>query len=311
MVRRSARGDGRVDGALLAVALLLSVVARVIPEPRSDRIAGGLRRTVLAPVLSIQERAERARRAIVSEDSLTFAADSALLKGLDAQAIARENTRLRALLGLAARVRIGFVAAEALHGPAFGEEHTMVLTAGTRAGVVPFSPVIAPEGIVGYVRSADAQTSVAIVWPHPDFRVSAMAASGSAIGIVSAHLGAGASRFLLELRGVPLRSPLPIGARIVSAGVGGTFPRGIPIGTVLAALPSDEGWARNYLVEPAVHPADIGTVLILLPEKARVDQTNVWVTPDSAAAVVRRAVAAGDTLGRGKAVGRDTSRRMR
>src|SRR5262249_22810790 len=146
--------------------------------------------------------------------------------------------RLRALLGLGARLHDGFVAAEALHGPPLGEEHTMVLNEGTRAGVQPFSPVIAPEGIVGYVRSADANTSIAIVWRHPDFRVSAMAEDGSASGIVSAHLGAGASRFLLEWHGVPYRTPMKKGMLVISSGVGGTFPRGIPIGTVLSELPS-------------------------------------------------------------------------
>src|SRR5262249_8592567 len=148
------------------------------------------------------------------------------------------------------------------------------------SGVTRFSPVIAPEGIVGYVRSVDVKSSVAIVWPHPDFRVSAMAYGKSATGIVAAHLGEGATRFLLELRGVPYRTPLDSGTLIVSSGIGGTFPRGIPVGRVIRQLPSSEGWVRNYLVMPSVHPADVGTALVLLPGRPVTDISSVWIDPD-------------------------------
>jgi rod shape-determining protein MreD len=307
MVRRSARrGDIRLDAALLAGALLVSIVARALPEIRSDTIGSVLRRSVFVPLVALQSRAERARRAMTAEDSLTLAGDSALLRGLDARALVNEDTRLRKLVGLGTKLRDGFVAAEALHGPAMGEAYTMVLNAGTRAGVDSFSPVIAPEGIVGYVRSADGMSSVAIVWPHPDFRVSGMSDKGSAIGMVSAHVGDGASRFMLELRGVSFRTPLAIGTRIVSSGVGGTFPRGIPIGTIVSQLPSAEGWARNYLVLPSVHPADIGTVLVLLRTRTRPDLSSVWAQPDSAAATTKRMVANGDSLAKAAAQAKDT-----
>jgi rod shape-determining protein MreC len=288
-----------VDGVLLAVAVVLSLVARSLPEARADKVGGAFRHTVLAPILALQERSERARRALAAHDSSTLSADTAVLRVLDAGRLTGENDRLRALIGLGARLRDGFVAAEALHGPALGEEHTMVLNQGTRAGVQPFSPVIAPEGVVGYVRSADANTSVAIVWPHPDFRVSAMAADGSAFGIVSAHLGSGASRFLLEWRGVPFRTPMKRGTLVISSGVGGTFPRGIPIGTVMSELTSAQGWERTYLVLPAVHPANAGTVLVLISGRTRPDVKNVWATPDSAAAAVKRVITAADSLKKG------------
>jgi rod shape-determining protein MreC len=228
------------------------------------------------------------------------------LRALDAGRLVNENERLRALLGLGARLRDGFVAAEALHGPSLGEEHTMVLNQGTRAGVQPLSVVVAPGGIVGLVRSADANTSVAIVWPHPDFRVSAMAADGSAIGIVSPHLGSGASRFLLEWRGVPFRTPMKIGTLVISSGVGGVFPRGIPIGTVMAELTTGQGWERTYVLEPAVRPADAGAVLVLTPGHTKADAIrNAWATPDAAAATTRRVVTAGDSL---RAAQRDSAR---
>ena len=46
-----------------------------------------------------------------------------------------------------------------------------------------------------------------------------MAADGSAFGIVKAHLGNGAERYLLELSGVQLNAALQPGTPIVSSGI--------------------------------------------------------------------------------------------
>ena len=95
-----------------------------------------------------------------------------------------------------------------------------------------------------------------------------MSADGSAFGIVGPHLGEDPDRFLLELRGVPLRTTLKPGTLIVSSGLGGVYPRGIPIGVVQRELPTSEVWAHTYLLRPAVLPADMSAVMILHPQRA-------------------------------------------
>ena len=287
MSARRARGDRRVDLALVAVAVLCSTIALAMPSARAERTAGLLRRTVLSPLLALQQRAERARRAIADHDSVTRATDSVVMRARDADRLAGENVQLRALLNLRDRITFGSVAADALHGPPLGEEHTLVLTAGTDAGVEPFSAVVTPEGVVGYVRSADARTSVAIVWPHPDFRVSAISADSNAFGIVAAHLDESGARFLLEMRGVPYRTPLDSGTMIVSSGYGGTFPRGIPVGTVLGELPNESGWERRYLILPAVRPAAVGSVLVLTRARGSRNVGAAWPTPPDSGSTQR------------------------
>ncbi len=66
-----------------------------------------------------------------------------------------------------------------------------------------------------------------------------------------------------------LSASLPTGTPIVSSGVGGVYPRGIPIGTVIGELKTTEGWARTYLVQPAVHPFDVTSVLVLAAQARR------------------------------------------
>jgi rod shape-determining protein MreC len=122
---------------------------------------------------------------------------------------------------------------------------------------------VSPEGLVGVVSSVDEQTSVVATWAHPEFRAAAMALDGSVYGIVAPHGSEGPGIWLLELQGVPYRSTVPDSTLIVSSGLGGVIPRGIPLGTVIGQGGENEHWERTYLVRPAVHPASVTHVMIL------------------------------------------------
>jgi rod shape-determining protein MreC len=294
---------------MLLACVLLSLAALVLPAAQRATLAGGLRGTIVVPLAALQERAEVSRRAILAYDASVRIADSVRLRASQADGTDAENARLRRLLGLGAALKWGFVPAEALHGRGLGDDYTMTLTVGRQEGVVPFSPVVAPEGLVGMIETVDASSSVAIVWPHPDFRVSAMSADGTAFGIVYPHLGSGATRFLLELRGVAFRNALRPGTLIVSAGLGGVYPRGIPVGTVLSELRTAEGWARNYLLRPAVRPVDATAVMVVQPQRAKEGVAAVWQSAvDSALKMV---VSAGDSLTRRRADSLATAERQR
>jgi rod shape-determining protein MreC len=294
----AARPFSRRDSIIFAACVVLALIALSLPERMRDPLSASLRRTILAPLVALQRDAELSRRAWITREERAVARDSVVLRSMRLNAVQRENDRLRKLLGLGQQLRWGFVPAEVLQGRGVGEEYTVTLSAGARAGVKPFSPVVAPEGLVGMVKMVDPSMSIAIVWAHPDFRVSAMAADGSAFGIVAAHLGSEPARYLLEMRGVPLRSSLKPGTEIVSSGLGSTFPRGIPIGVVLGEIKTSELWARTYLLRPAVLPADMASVMVLLPERSASGVEAVWQTGRGVDSTVRGIVAAGDSLAR-------------
>jgi rod shape-determining protein MreC len=294
---------------LLGTCVALSVVTLALPQAVRDPFAAIMRRSIVAPLLSLQYNAELTRRAWEARERTRAERDSVVLAAMTAPELERENARLRRMLGLGRRLRWGFVPAEALFSRSPGEEYTVVLSAGSRAGVRQFSPVVAAEGLVGMVRIVDPTKSIAIVWPHTDFRVSAQSADGSAFGIVGPHLGDEPDRYLLEMRGVPLRTSLIPGTLIVSSGLGGVYPRGIPIGVVQRELRTSEVWANTYLLRPAVLPADVSSVMILHPQRAGAGVNGVWelTSPDSVAAdSARRA----DSLARERAPGAraDTAR---
>jgi rod shape-determining protein MreC len=136
-----------------------------------------------------------------------------------------------------------------------------------------------------------------------------MTSDGSAFGIVQAHLGTGPERFLLELRGVPFRNALTPGTLVVSSGWGGVFPRGIPVGTILGEVKTAEGWARTYLVRPAVPPPEIESVMILQPRRVSAGVENVWASVIAADSAARKVSLAGDSVARETALAEVAARR--
>lgn len=253
------------DTLTFVVCLLLSVVARLLPPAAQEQVASAIR-DVGRPLLALQDRAVDLKLARTQHERLVAQRDSLFLEALAAQVLREENERLRELMGLARRVPVRHVAAQVLHQAEATDGFTLVLSAGRDRGVVAAAPVIAPGGLVGVVRTVDARTAVAMSWAHPDFRVSAASEGGDVFGIVAPHGSGGPNTMLLELRGVPYCQVVPAGTAVFTSGLGGTggvYPRGIPIGVVVAVADERQGWSRTYVVRPAVHPGSLSHVLIL------------------------------------------------
>lgn len=306
---RAIRSNTRVDLIVLTTCIVLALAARALPNTMRDPVATGMRRSFLAPLVLLQERAEKGRKSLLSADAKQTYLDSLSLGSMKAGSLEGENDRLRKIIGLGARLRWGFIPAEALHGRGVRDETTVILSAGSRAGVSRLSPVVAPEGLVGVVDQVDPTMSHAMLWTHPDFRVSAMSPDGSAFGIAQAHLTGATGGYLLELRGVPFRATLKPGSVIVSSGWGGVWPRGIPVGTVLQEIKTSEGWARTYLLRPAVNPADVYSVMILRRDRVAKGLDGVWQNLAQVDAAAQRIVVSGDSAAKSAALAEAAARR--
>ncbi len=95
-------------------------------------------------------------------------------------------------------------------------------------------------------------------------------------GIVAPHGSEGPRAWLLELQGVAYSQLVPEGALILTSGLGGVLPRGIPVGTVVGVAGEAGGWERTYLVRPAVHPAAVTHVMILTGPPVRGDLRSLF-----------------------------------
>lgn len=316
---RTGRISSRTDVILFGVCVLLSLLAMVLPVRLREPLASALRRTLVAPLLQLQEGSERWRAAYLSSQREELKRDTLALAAARVPTLENENDRLRKLLGLGSALKWGFIPAEALQGRGRAEDFTVTLSAGANAGVRERSLVVAPEGIVGLVQTVDPTLSLAILFAHPDFRVSAMSADGSAFGIVQPHVtGSGSQRepaflrserYLLEMRGVPFRATLKPGAVVYSSGLGGIYPKGIPVGVVMGEIKTTEAWARTYILRPAVNPAELSAVMILTPQRTAAGLTNVWAGVGAVDSATRSIVLAGDSLARQAAAAEAAARR--
>lgn len=279
------RYASRGDTLLFIFCVGLSIAALSLPDQWRDPLAQGLQQSVLAPFIFLQRQTELLAAARSRYDHVVEQRDSLALAAAFLPELRSENTRLRGLLGLSARLPGGYVSAEILHQPEPTSPLSFVASAGRRDGVQPLSAVVSPEGLVGLVATVAEHSSVVLSWAHPEFRASAIATDGSVVGIAAPHGAEGPGVWLLELQGVLYRQQVPAGTVIVTSGLGGVFPRGIPIGVVVGPAGEEKGWGRTYLVRPAVHPAELSHVMILTnPRSAGADLRNDFTTPRDSAA---------------------------
>lgn len=262
MPPQSDRALLRRDNVLFSLCVILSAAMLLRPE-LGAHVTGAIRATVLRPFLQIQEWSEAGRTSRAAFDRLRGERDSAAYAAQFLPSLRAENQRLRALLGLGARVRVPYVAAEVLHQSLPTDGRTLILSRGSRDGVREFDPVVGAEGLIGVVRTVEPSRSIAMTWMHPEFRASAFTRPGGVFGVVAPALQVTGSDLLMQLRGVAIRDSVPDGTLVVTSGLGGVYPSGIPIGTVMGQASEETGWERIYIVKPAENPAAASQVLIL------------------------------------------------
>lgn len=250
------------DTISFGICAVLSGAALFFPGVGAS-ITSFIRQTVLVPAIWLQEAAEQGRTSRSRFLTVVAERDSSALAARSLGAVLNENNQLRNLLGLGQRLRATYVPAEVLHQTLPTDGRTILLSAGAKDGVQLFAPVLSADGLVGVIRTVEPDWSIAMTWAHPEFRASAFTEDGMVFGIVAPATSASGSEALLELRGVPYRDSIAPGTRVVASGLGGVFPRGVPLGTVKGVLRQEEGWERTYLLQPAAHPMTISHVIVL------------------------------------------------
>ena len=258
-------GFRRAQSGFIAFGFFVfSVIALYLPDPSQDQVASLLRGTVLRPFILTQEAL--VRRSIHAEDTEVLQArlDSLEVVIANSNTLSEENTRLRSLLDLSDRNPAQYVAASVIRSGSQGSESLFMLDVGTRKGVTRDSPVITDGGLLGVVRTAGATSATGWDWTHPQFRASAMTEDGSIYGLVQASPGRFREADRLLLDGVPFQEELQPGVTLVTSGLGGVYPRGIPIGVVIEESEAQEGWRRSYWLRPFVSPGEATHVQVLV-----------------------------------------------
>jgi rod shape-determining protein MreC len=264
MASSSERSFTRRDTVTFLACVVLSVVALFSPEQWGQGVSDALRNSVLAPLVWLQARAEEGRTSRARLKAITIQRDSAAYLAQGIPSLMAENERLRGLLSLSRRVSSPYVAAEVMHQAQATDGRTLLIDVGRDDLVSEFDPVVAPEGLIGMVLTAGQHSSVVMTWAHPEFRVAAYTVGGNASGVVAPSLSGLAGEGALEFRGVPYRDSVPTGTLVLSSGLGGVYPKGIPVGTVTGVVREQAGWERVYRLLPAANPGAVAHVMVLV-----------------------------------------------
>jgi rod shape-determining protein MreC len=240
----SARTGRLVLAACLGAA---GVALYSLPEDHKHAVAARLAPVAFAPGLAIARQAEALVSVATVNRTLRSALTALALENFRLRALQRENERLRALLALKDSSRLNLRALRVI-----GRRHTslgltLILEEGLSAGITPHKPLMAHRGLVGKIEWAGPLYSTAQTLLEKDSRVSVLVARSRVPGIL-VWAGAGA----LEIQDVPLEADVQIRDVIVTSGLGGVFPKGILVGTVVGIGPDRRVPLKQVRVKPSV-----------------------------------------------------------
>ena len=216
---------------------------------------------------------DTAADATASEETLTALREqNAELRELVAQAeeYRQEAERLEALLGVVDEYDIDGVTARVIGRSADAWNQSITVSAGSDAGVDAGMTVMGPSGVVGQVVSTTSSTATVRLLTDPQSGAAAMLQSSRAEGIVRGSLEGA-----LYLEGIESDVTVQVGDVVVTSGLGGSYVRGLIVGTVVSVEGGSQSSSRTIVVAPneGVDPLE-EVVIVKSMGKAASNSTN-------------------------------------
>ena len=175
-----------------------------------------------------------------------------------------ETQRLQGLLAMREAWRAEFVAARVVGKDATNWFKTILIDRGSRAGMRRNLPVVAPDGLVGRIVEVTPSTAKVQLITDPVSAAGALMQRTRVTGIVVGNLGAG-----LRVRYLPLLADVVVGDEVVTSGMGGIFPKGIPVGRVTAVERTSGALFQEAVLQPKVDLGRLEEVVVLMNAEQR------------------------------------------
>jgi len=211
--------------------------------------------------------------------------DELILKSILYEELEEENAQLRGLLGeYEARASMNPVLARVIASESGNYFSTFTINKGRKDGINTQMAVITSEGLVGYVYEIFDTTSKVITVIDDQASLAALIESSRDQGAVKGTLGSTGEplcrMYYLSADSVPRP-----GDRVITSGVGVSFPKGLLIGYVRESTRAIEDNKHYIVVEPAADFEHIENVLVLryyaeveeMPENY--DNTEIIIAP--------------------------------
>ncbi len=204
-------------------------------------------------LVGVREENERLKADLLSIQSQLVAADEDRA----------EVRRLRALLSLPVDRSWRPVGARILAGrlgPNSALE-TVILSRGYITGGSPGTPIMTNIGLVGRILRASAHASTALLLTDPGSRIAVLSQKSRIGGILTGRGG----REDLEMRFVVHNAPIEEGELLVTSGLDGVYPKGLPVARIAKVEVSGYSPFKTVYAQPLVDAGHVEEVLLLEP----------------------------------------------
>lgn len=268
-----AEGGG---GTLRLVAYLALAVVLMVVDHRGQYLATVRRAAsnVVGPVywlVSAPVRLVRGAHSVVTERTELAGENAALREQLllsEARlrrlgAVQEQNANLRELLDARGRLALKAQLAELIDIDLDPFRHRVVLDVGSDDGVGAGQAVIDANGVVGQLLDVQQRRSVAIL----------ITDAGHALPVRLVRTGLRAIAYgtgdvvTLRLPHIPFSADIRVGDELVTSGLGGHFPAGLPVGVIRSLTPDDSATFVLALATPAAGMSRSGELLVLHDER--------------------------------------------
>ena len=132
---------------------------------------------------------------------------------------------------------------------------------GYTSGARPGTPIVTNMGLVGRVLRASPHAATVLLITDPGSRIAVFAQQSRSAGILS---GQGLEQ-PLEVGFVERDAPVTAGEILITSGLDGKYPKGIPVATVDSVAPSDSTQFLAVTARPLVDVRRLEEVLLLEP----------------------------------------------
>jgi rod shape-determining protein MreC len=185
-------------------------------------------------------------------------------QSVQSTAIARENDQLRALFGWQRQSPWKLKLANVVMRDPANWWRTVQVDLGSRDGLRENLPVITDAGLVGRVSSVSLTRSQIVLLGDPNCHVSALVENAARdMGVLIA--GGTLDTSLVELTYLASSANLKPGQSVVTSGLGGVFPKGIPIGQIVDSRSVEYGLYTDARVKLNANLGSLEQVWVLFP----------------------------------------------
>jgi len=176
-----------------------------------------------------------------------------------------DNIRLRQLLDVKDHINSRGVGARVIGRDASNWWKSLQVDRGSEDGVRVNMPVVNAVGLIGKTIAVTKGEARVLLLTDPNCKASALLQNSREPGIVSGVESAWTVEPRCQMTFVDRAAKIKTGEAVITSGLGGVFPKGIPIGTVVRArLNPQTGMYQDIEIKPAVDFHKLEEVLVIV-----------------------------------------------